>query len=137
MKIFPVLLFSILLVIGFNHSFAQNNEPKKDIPGNIITALKSGNMVELSKHFNANLELVILEEEDVYSKNQAQQILKDFFTKNKPADFKVLHEGGKEDARYVIGTLVTSGGSYRVYFLLKKNESKTLIHTLRIENEDE
>ena len=37
---------------------------------------QAGNATELAKHFNTSIELVILEEEDVYSKTQAEQIIR-------------------------------------------------------------
>ncbi|OFY19637.1 MAG: hypothetical protein A2W98_10255 [Bacteroidetes bacterium GWF2_33_38] len=107
------------------------------IPPVIINALKVGNAAELAKNFNTEVELVILETEEVYSKAQSEIILKDFFAKNKPNDFKILHQGGKEDSKYGIGNLSTSNNVFRVYFLLKMKNEKLLIHQLRIEDNDE
>jgi hypothetical protein len=47
----------------------------------------------------------------------------------------VIHQGGKEDARYAIGSLETDKETFRVYFLLKNKDNKPLIHQLRIEKE--
>lgn len=111
--------------------------PSEAIPEGIILAIRAGNAAELAKHFNANIELVILDNEDVYSKTQAEQILRDFFTNHHPASFKIIFEGGKETSRYAIGSLSTSAGNYRVYFLIKNQDGTPLIHQLRIEEEDE
>ncbi len=97
--------------------------------------MKVGNVDELSKYFNTSLELVVLDKEDVYSKQQAVQILKDFFTKYKAKNFTLLHQGGKEEAQYAIGTLETEKGNFRVYFLVRQKGAQTLIHQLRIEEE--
>jgi hypothetical protein len=107
------------------------------IPEGIILAFKAGNAEELAKHFNNNIELIILEKEDVYSKNQAEQILRKFFTDHNPASFNIIHEGGKETSRYAIGSLSTSSGNFRVSFLIKNQDGTPLIHQLRIEKEDE
>lgn len=107
------------------------------IPEGIILAFKAGNAQELAKFFNSNIELVILEEEDVYSKTQAEQILRKFFTDYRPSSFKIIFEGGKETSRYAIGSLSTSSGNFRVYFLIKNQQGIPLIHQLRIEEEDE
>ena len=71
----------------------------------------------------------------VYSKAQAKQIVNNFFNSHtpEPQGFSILHQGGKEGAKYVIGNLITNNGSFRVYFLLKKNNGKEYIHQLRIE----
>lgn len=130
-KIYFVLLFHILFVVP------AVSMPSGTIPEGIILAFKAGNAEELAKHFNANIELVILENEDVYSKTQAEQILRNFFTNHHPASFKIIFEGGKETSRYAIGNLSTSSGNFRVYFLIKNQDGTPLIHQLRIEVEDE
>jgi hypothetical protein len=103
------------------------------VPDAIILAFKTGNSKELGKYLNANVELAILENEDVYSKTQAELLLKDFFLKHSPSNFVIIHEGGKEGSRYAIGTLSTNKGDFRVYFLLKAQEGNSVIHQLRIE----
>ena len=108
---------------------------KAQIPDQIILSLKTGNAKVLSNYFNQNVELVVLDNDNVYSKAQAQQIVNNFFTTHKPEDFISIHDGGKEGAKYVIGNLVTKNGNFRVYFLLKQNQGKDYIHQLRIETE--
>lgn len=107
------------------------------IPEGIILAFKAGNATELAKHFNTSIELVILENEDVYSKTQAEQILRNFFANHRPESFKIIFEGGKETSRYAIGSLLTSSGNFRIYFLIKNQDGTPLIHQLRIETENE
>jgi len=109
---------------------------KTDIPPKIFDAIKVGNVTELAKYFNSSVELVILDKEDIYSKQQAEQILKSYFEKNKVKNFNLLHQGGKEGAKYAIGSLETTNGkTYRVYLLIKEVGGKPLIHQMRIEEE--
>ena len=103
------------------------------VPDEIIISLKNGNSRVLAGYFNQNVELVVLENDNVYSKAQAKQIVNNFFSTHIPQDFSIVHQGGKEGARYVIGNLTTTNGSFRVYFLLKKDNEKAYIHQLRIE----
>lgn len=105
------------------------------IPQGISTSIKTGNSKELAKYFNNDVELVILDKEDVYSRYQAEHIMKDFFTKFTPQNFNLLHEGGKEGSRYAIGNLSTPQGAFRVYFLIKQKNNQPFIHQLRIEKE--
>ena len=127
MKLIKYLLINLLLFSTFL-SYSQTNK-------DINFALKKGNSTELSKYFISNVELIIGEKEGVYSKSQALVILKDFYRTNKPKDFSILHEGGKDGAKYVIGNLKTDKNIYRVYYLLKIQNNKSYIHTLRIEKE--
>lgn len=105
------------------------------IPEEILTSLKNGDSKKLSEYFNQNVELVVLENDNVYSKAQAQQIVNRFFDQNTPESFTIIHQGGKEGAKYVIGNLKTNTGSFRIYFLLKTNGGKNYIHQLRIEKQ--
>jgi hypothetical protein len=108
-------------------SFAQ-------IPAQIIEGFKTGNAKIVASHFNENIELTILDRENVCSQAQGEQILKDFFLRNKPSDFQISHKGG-ESTVYAIGKLLTSNGNFRIYFLLKPNGSKPRIVQLRIEKD--
>lgn len=109
-------------------SFAQ-------IPDEIIGSIQSGNASGLAAYFNENVELVVLTHDDVYSKSQAQQIVAEFFKANKPKQFSIIHQGGKDGARYAIGSLTTNTGTFRVYFLLKNKDNNSYIHQLRIEKQ--
>ena len=106
------------------------------IPDEIVLSLKSGNAKVLATYFNQNIELVILENDNVYSKAQAEQIVNNFFSRYIPERFNVIHQGGKEGAHYVIGNLITKQETFRVYFLLKKSSDKNIIHQLRIEKQE-
>ncbi|MBN1984869.1 MAG: DUF4783 domain-containing protein [Prolixibacteraceae bacterium] len=107
------------------------------VPDEIVLGLKQGNVKILSRYFNQNVELVVLENENVYSKAQAQQIVGNFFNNYIPEEFTVLHNSNssKEGAKSVIGNLKTLKGNFRVYFLLKQSEGKEYIHQLRIEKQ--
>lgn len=129
-KIIPFLLFFVFLGnIGAK-------SPLDEIPRDIAIAFKVGTAKELTRFFNDNLELSITGKEDVYSKSQAERIMDDFFTEYPPKNFEFIHEGGKPDAQYAIGKLVTFNGNFRVYMFLKKGKEKLLIHQLRIEEEN-
>lgn len=103
------------------------------VPDAVVLAFRTGNYKELGKYLNTNIELAILDNEDVYSKSQAELLLKDFFEKYPPTNFAIIHEGGKEGSRYAIGTLTTPKGEFRVYFLLKTQDRNQVIQQLRIE----
>ncbi|MFO8234853.1 MAG: DUF4783 domain-containing protein [Bacteroidales bacterium] len=130
-KIVPiVILIGFIMLTG-----TRINED--EIPGDIAIAFKVGTAKELSRFFNENLELSVLENDDIYSRSQAERIMDDFFKEYTPKNFEFIHEGGKQDAKYAIGKLETFNGTFRVYLLLKKEKEKLLIHQLRIEKENE
>ncbi|MFC2115331.1 DUF4783 domain-containing protein [Bacteroidota bacterium] len=132
-KIPHILIFTwAFLILAFPMN-AQTGE----IPEGISLSFKAGNAEELSKFFHSNVELIILEKEDVYSRSQAEQIIRKFFTEHKPVAFKIIFEGGKENSRYAIGSLQTQETKYRVYILMKKQDESPIIHQLRIEKEED
>jgi len=100
-----------------------------EVPSEIIASLNDGNANQLSGFLNDNVELVIENKNDIFSKQQATGIIVEFFRKNKVSGFQLLHKGNKDAASFVIGTLKTGTGSFRVYVLTRKNE----IQQLRIE----
>lgn len=107
------------------------------IPPDIISSFNNGDASRLSNYLNDNVELVLGNNNNVYSKQQTLTILTDFFKKNKVNSFQVLHQGEKETSNFIIGTLKTSNDDFRVYILMRKTNNKTLILQLRIEPSNE
>jgi hypothetical protein len=129
-----IQLFVLLGILTGIYSFCYQT-----IPDSIYSALKAGNSKELAKSFNTNIDLVILDKEGVYSKSQAELILKDFFAKNSvnPSNgFIKLHEGGKDASKFIIGTLYTNKGQFRVYLVMKTINGVFTIHQFRIEDDN-
>jgi len=125
MKTIKLILLSAFIFCAIPLLEAQSVE----VPSAVITALNNGDASQLSNYLNANVELFIENKNDVFSKNQSTQIIADFFRKNRVSSFQLLHKGNKDAASFVIGTLKTSTGNFRLYVLTRKNE----IQQLRIE----
>ena len=126
-----MLIIFLFGAVAAKTAFAQ-------IPADIIVSFDTGDSKLLSGFFNQNIELVVLDNDNVYSKAQAEQIVNNFFSSFPPFKenaFSVIHDSGKEGAKSVIGKLKTTKGNFRVYFLLKKDGSKEYIHQLRIEKQ--
>ena len=51
-----------------------------DLVNDILPYFKTGNAKDIAKNFAPSVELGILSDSDVYSKAQAEQILRDFFS---------------------------------------------------------
>jgi len=126
------------LAISFLMLLAAFVQPaRSEIPDAVINAISAGNSAVLAGYFNPSLTLAILEKEDIYTRQQAELIMKDFFARNTPVSFTVLHKGGKEGSQYAIGNLVTPNDVFRVTIYLKVKDNKTLIHQLRFEKDGE
>lgn len=129
------IIAAIILFIASSVLYNISAQPA-DIPDEITLAFKAGNVDVLSKYLNSTVELVLLDKEDFYTKKIAEGILKDFFRDYPTIDFVIKHKGGRTKSSYAIGNLKTGKGDFRVYFLIKKINSKPLIHQLRIEKDD-
>lgn len=125
MRTIKFVLLSVCFFLAIPAIQAQSAE----VPTDIISALNEGNASDLSGYLNDNVELVIDNKNDVFSKQQATGIVTDFFRKNRVNSFQLLHKGNKDAASFAIGTLKTTSGNFRVYVLTRKNE----IQQLRIE----
>ena len=130
---------SFLSLLMFFTIFVSIAEPFIDMADDVASAVKTGNAANVSKYFSANVDLKILDEEDIYSKAQAELILKDFFAKNPIKSFAVMHKGtSKSGDQFAIGTYETTGGKkFRSYFLFKKDGSGLSIQQLRFEAQNE
>jgi hypothetical protein len=127
------LIITLFLIPGS----LSSKEFQEGVPTEISMAFKAGNAEILAGYLNSTVELVMPDREDFYKKGVAEGILKEFFNNNRTIDFVIKHQGGRSDARYAIGDLRTSAGTYRIYFLMKSVDGKPLIHQLRIEKDDE
>lgn len=125
---------SIVLNIFFILAFLFGSP---SISNDLSDAIKSGDSQKISNHFGASVDMSTPDNEGVYSKMQAQLILKTFFTKNKPTDFKVVHNGNsKNNSHYSIGNLSTAKSKFRVYILYTLKDKKTTILELKIESDE-
>ncbi len=130
-KIIKRLAFFLLVAV------ATPAMSQADIFDNISSIIRSGDAKQISKYLGNNVDLTILNTEEVYSKAQAEQILKDFFTKNTPKSFTIIHQGlSKEKSKYAIGNYVAgNGGVFRTYIYIKSVGGADQIQELRFEKE--
>jgi hypothetical protein len=131
----PILV--LLLPIFY---FFTPNVSSVDIIDQLSAHFKSGNAKEIAKSFDTSVELIIIDQEDVYNKAQSEQILKDFFVKNQPLKTIVIHKlNNNPNYRLGIFTLFTKTGRFRVTITmaLKKPGNNFLITELRIEPDKE
>lgn len=125
------------IICGIIVALAFSIQVSAQVPEDIILSIKSGNSQNLSKYFNENIELVVLDNENVYSKAHAEQVVRDFFKKYPPEKFVILHQGGPNNSPYIIGNLYVGQNKFRVYCLVKARNSAMYIHQLRIEKSEE
>lgn len=125
----------LALFLGINNlSFAQNDS-KIDIIEEISAHIKDANVKDLSTYFDVTVELTIQERENTYSKAQAEIILKNFFMKNPPKSFKVMHRGSSEKGgKYLIGLFTSeTGTTFRTSVVLIEKNEQYYLQQIRFE----
>lgn len=130
----------LILTAGIHLSvFAVNtyrdNQPG-DIINSVVAALRTGNASALAVHFSSTIDLTVPGSEGTYSKTQAELIVKNFFSTNKPSDFKINYQGSSgATTQFCVGTLTSQTGNFRTYFLIKTINEISQITQLQFEEE--
>ncbi|MEI7500889.1 MAG: DUF4783 domain-containing protein [Bacteroidota bacterium] len=101
----------------------------------VASAIQASNATDISKYFNSMVDLTLPGYDDSYSKAQAGQIMKEFFSQNPVKSFKINRQGSSSDgSHYSIGSLDTGKKVFRVYFLLKSVNGQNLIQQLQVQD---
>jgi len=120
----------LLLLTFFTSTFSADPIDK------IAALLQQGQAKELAQQCAASLELSILDDEKVVSRQQAETLLNNFFAQNKPTAVKVIHRMATNPTiQYAVVQLKTNGGSFRVSYSLKVTNGNQEITDLHIELE--
>lgn len=122
-------LITLAMILWAGVAFCQDPTTDK-----AVKALQTGNSKELASLFADNLDLVIEDDNDIRSKDQAEQIVKKFFEKNAAKGFKINNSGTTPlGLIYRIGELETANGKFKVEIKLKKVGENNVISQLEIE----
>jgi hypothetical protein len=135
MKHLKLLLFTLCCLLLSVHQTAA--QPEGRLPDAITMATRNGDAFELSTYFNSKIELVLPNKSGVFSKEQAQFLIKDFFQSYPPVSFQIIHQGVRENATFAIGRYNYNTGQYRIVFLTKNTGNQTFIHQIRVERQDD
>ena len=130
------IIFFFLIIFSALEVNAQSEEATKVVFDKIGKAFREGDASQLALNFASSFDIILPGNEGTFSKQQAEMILKDFFSKNKAKGFVINHQGTSNDgSRYAIGTYKAMNQSYRAYILLKSFGNKLLISQLQLEKD--
>ena len=122
-----VLLWIAGLMFSVSTLLAQ------DVPVGVVLAFKKGSSQELNKFLGDKVDLIIQNTD----KQAAESTMNTFFADNKVSGFNVNHQGKRDESSFVIGTLTTANGNFRVNCFFKRVQNKYLIHQIRIDKTNE
>lgn len=126
-----VVLLLTSLFIWVSCAFAQ------DVPVGVIVAFKKGNSQELSRYLGDKVDLIIQNKSTDANKVTAEGAISDFFSLNKVSGFNVNHQGKRDESSFIIGTLATANGNFRVNCFFRRVQNKYVINQIRIDKTNE
>lgn len=128
------MIRSLFLLIFSLSSLYSSTAVQADIIDDLSSYFKAGNAKEIAKNFASTIELITIDEEDVYSKAQGEQILRDFFVKHPPVKTSIFHKiNTNPNYRFGVIILNTAKETFRVSITMKKFNTSFSITELRIE----
>ncbi len=129
-KTFLLMITAIMFCVASAQT--QNMTP------GLVNAFKKGNAQDLSFYLGNQVEIIIQNRSQYCNKASAQKAMANFFATNRVIGFTVNHQGERNESGFVIGTLNTASGSFRVNCFFKKNgNNPSLIHQIRIDKTNE
>lgn len=109
----------------------------QDVPVGVVVAFKKGSSAELNRYLGDKVELIIQNRPATVDQQSAEKTMGVFFADNKVSGFNVNHQGKRDESSFIIGTLATVNGNFRVNCFFKKIQNKYLIHQIRIDKTNE
>jgi hypothetical protein len=129
-------LFFLLIGFSFDKKFTPDDAIQSDPIDKIAGLIRTGNVHELSKSFSSSVELTILDDDNTYSRSQAELKVTNFFKQNPVKTVSILHRvNSSADYRFGVLIATTPANTYRISVSLKKSGAEFMINELRIEPE--
>ena len=117
MKNFRIILLAGLLLL-WAPVFAQVQKVSTNgdyaVFNSITKYLAAGDAASLSSWFADNLDITVISSSRTCSRNQAKQILRNFFNTYTPRSFEVTHKASEANKKYLIGILNAGGEHFQV-----------------------
>lgn len=111
---------------------------KTDAFDTIAGYFKTSDSRSIAGYFAPLIEMNILMDEDEYSKAQAELILKDFLSKNKPVSIKVIHRlNSSANYRFAVLSLQSEKNKFRISISMAKDGELFFVKVIRIEYDKE
>lgn len=126
MNALPFILSLFLIFMPF-----MDKEDLNESIDPVILAIDSGSSSELARYFENSISLNINGQQGDFSKNQAEQVIRDFFKKNPPLKFQLVYksETNPKLSSY-IGEYQSGQVSYRVFIKINQLDTDLKIYSL-------
>ncbi len=119
-----VLIASSLFLFSFANFFTIDD---------VATAIRSGNISQLSGYLDSRVDITMPDKADTYSKSQAEMVIRDFFATNEVQNFRVKHKGESAGSEFCVGILQTRNGNFETTLYMKQKGDKQLLQEIRFQ----
>jgi hypothetical protein len=102
----------------------------------VVTAIRSGNVTQLSSFFDVRVDITLPDKSDTYSRTQAEMVIGDFFNTNVVQNFKITQQGESGGTFFCAGILQTRSGNYRTTLFFRQKGDKHFLQEIRFQNVD-
>ena len=109
----------------------------QDVPAGVVTAFKKGDSQELNGHLSDKVELILENRPINVDRRTAEGKMAAFFSGNQVSGFTVNHQGKRNESGFIVGTLATANGNFRVNCFFRKVADKYVIHQIRKDKTNE
>jgi len=90
--------------------------------GAVRSAIASGSSHDLAQYLAPSVEVGFDGDSQNMNATQTELVLKNFFAKNAPGKFEIVHQGaGPDGTPYAVGRYTGRNGTYQVFIKLKAN----------------
>ena len=122
-----LFLLFVIPLISFSFTMQVDND-------GVVKALKTANVEQLANYFDSFIDLKLLEKDEVKNmgKNQATLALKAFFSDNNIKGFELTSQREMGNTMYMAGKLKNTGKGFNITIMMKKNDTKQDIISIRI-----
>jgi hypothetical protein len=100
----------------------------------VVTAIRSGNVTQLSPFLDVRVDITLPDKSDTYSKTQAEMVIGDFFNTNVVQNFKITQQGESGGTVFCAGILQTRSGNYRTSLFFRQKGDKHFLQEIRFQN---
>ena len=126
-NLYKRILFTVTVLLALSGAVKAQSAQE-----DVTNGVRTGNVALIAPYFDNVVPITMNNTLSTYSRTQAEMILKDFFTRNMPKELMVANSGTSNNAKFVIGELMTTTGKYSVYILLKEKEHVFYLQELRL-----
>ena len=124
----------ILIFVSLLYSISTASAQQQDVIDTLAKFFNTADASKISTLFSSTLELDILAQENLYSKAQAELIMRDFLSKNKPLSVKIIHRLlSNPNYKLAVLSMATIKDKFRVSISLSSNDESFLVKQIRIE----